>query len=323
MSYSRKNILKTLLQNKPFQLDPIKNTSDFQKQTKLIAEFSSVLSPLGFTLLNYKNYLYLAGNFNNLSKETYINYLITGQALAQSSELPAIDFASFKDLIMTIANKYDTVLDIENESQYLKQILKDILPNFFGKTLGLFTLEKNPDTIDTSNLLIQFKPDVKDKLHIWLQSIQTITSAPQIHAEKMLHQLLQDKVLIKENDPSYFTSHHLNDFVDYWNEHELLLNQFNIEITSSYILLMDPNLLDQDRSLIMTKALHVLTTYAQNSNAPVTISALTEHCATTLSLTLPKSEIKQIIQFGLINHYLDNQLKPTTLLYRYALSKEI
>lgn len=323
MSYSRKNILKTLLQNKPFQLDPIKSTSDFQKQTKLIAEFRSVLSPLGFTLLNYKNYLYLAGNFNNLSKETYINYLITGKALAQSSELSSIDFVSFKDLIMTIANNYDTVLDIENESQYLKLILKDILPNFFGKTLGLFTLEKNPNTIDTSNLLIQFKPDAKDKLHIWLQAITSTIPTSQNHAEKMLHQLFQDKVLIKENNPSYFTSHHLNEFVTYWNEHELLSNQFNIEITSGYILLMDPNLLDQDRPLLMTKALHVLTTYAQNSNAPVTIDALTEHCKTMLSLALPKSEIKQIIQFGLTYHCLDNQLKPTTLLYRYSLSKEI
>lgn len=323
MSYSRKNILKTLLQNKPFQLDPIKNTSDFQKQTKLINEFNSVLTPLGFTLLNYKNYLYLSGNNNELSKESYINYLITGQALAQSSELANIDFASFKELVMTVANNYDTILDLDNESQYLKSILKDILPNFFGKTLGLFTLEKNPDTIDTSNLLIQFKPDVKDKLHIWLQAIQTKVQTPQAHSEKMLHQLFQNKVLVKENDPSYFTLHHLDDFINYWNEHKLLTNQFNIEITTSYILLMDPNPLDQDRSLIMTKALHVLTSYAQTSNTPANIAALTEHCATILQMTIPKSEIKQIIQFGLTNRYLDNQLNPTALLYRYTLSKEI
>lgn len=314
-------LLRELLSQNPITLPAPSTSNETRKLWNLINPVSALLSNLGLSLVS-SGQTYFVNGF--VTKEhtqfTIQDYLLTAKVLTELNDQGSITYSLLKKRLIA---QFILYLNSDTESKTkTNEILTTMIPSLFEKNLKAISLADNPYSIEKSNKLIIYSENFKDIIHVWLKTFDSKNETNTF--KRLLTTLFQEKVITASEYPSFFTSSILAKLAEFWEQNNLLSKAFSIEITPTYIWLMNGEPAQDLNNLKLTKTQRagIIVTSAHPSES-LSAEVIREHAQDEFEIPLSKQESVDAYTFLVSHKLLDNNGFATTAIYRFETSQLI
>ncbi len=277
---NKKNILKKLINGQTIDSTNLYKKNSHNTVYLFKKEIESVVSTLGWELITSSNIWLLKqnknlNNFDSETKKDIIIKLITAKTLIQTTATGETTIAEFKNMI-TLNLETSDLISNDMITPIVMNIIIEILPNFFERTLQCITLEDNPKSKEKSNKLIKLDHLSLNKLDAWIQSMYHIKTHDNDYVYDLVRIVLTEKIVHYSEYPYLFKTENLTNFSKFWAKSKLLNSNLNIEITKKYILIYDCVEIENENEKAMPKYARLAIITAQENNGTVSPKTLTE-----------------------------------------------
>lgn len=277
---NKKNILKKLINGQTIDSTNLYKKNSHNAVYLFKKEIESVASKLGWELITSSNIWLLKqnknlNNFDSETKKDIIIKLITAKTLIQTTATGETTIAEFKNMI-TLNLETSDLISNDIITSIVMNIIIEILPNFFERTLQCIRLEDNSKSKEKSNKLIKLDHLSLNKLDAWIQSMYHIKTHDNDYVYDLARIVLTEKIVHYSECPYLFKSENLTNFSNFWAKSKLLNSNLNIEITKKYILIYDCIEIENENEKAMPKYARLAIITAQENNGTVSPKTLTE-----------------------------------------------
>lgn len=314
-------LLRELLSQNPITLPTPSTSSETRKLWNLINPISILLSNLGLSLVS-SGQTYFVNNFTTKehTQFTVQDYLLTAKVLTELNDQGSITYSLLKERLIA---QFTLYLNSDTESKLkTNKILTIMMPSLFEKNLHAIRLTDNPDSIEKSNKLVIYSENFKDIIHVWLKTFDSKNETNTL--KRLLITLFQEKVITASEHPSFFTTSVLTNLSSFWEQTDLLSKAFSIEITPTYIWLMNGEPAQDLNNLKLTKIQRAgIIVASMHPKEALSAEIIREYSQDEFEIPLSKQESIDA-HVWLVSHKLvDDKGFATSVIYRFETSQLI